>query len=315
MKELGDEMIKLHPKAFEYLIKSYYYVGGYSYEYFLETLGVLPLSCKFNLEEYKEKEREDLNEQTKNSPENLKEWESVVWSFKEKEGKLYKALYNYVKSLSNEDIYRLLLVLLPDTNFDKMVWDKWNSWGENVKDWHNNLIHYLEICGIKYDSEKRQLVSTEEDLDIKKIVARSDLIDIKFEDIFYRNLTQEINKCYKLGAYTASFTLSRKLIENLVIDILRRKFPQSQENLEIYYRSNEGRFHDLSVLLRNLEEKKKEFGIEEETIDEFFKLIKPFRPTANSNAHSIIVWGEKDSLDKLQIEKMAGLLLKISRNI
>ena len=307
-------MIKLHQKTFEYLIKSYYYVGDYSYEYFLETLEVLPLSTKFNLSELKEKEREGLNEQTKSSPEKLKEWESIIWSFKEKQGKLYDVLFNYIKYLNNEDIYGLLLVLLPDTNFNKMAWDKWNCWGENVKDWHDNLIHYLGVCGIKYDSEKRQLTSTEEELDIKKIIAKSDLIDIKFEDVFYRNLNQEINKCYKFGAYTASFILSRKLIENLIIDILRRKFPQSQNNLDIYYRINDGRFHDLTILLKHLDEKKEEFGIDKEAIEEFFKLIKPFRPTANSNAHSIIVWGEKEILDKLQIEKMAGLLIKVLRN-
>lgn len=308
-------MIKLHPKIFECLIKSYYYAGYYSYDYFLQTLEVLPLTNKFGLEQLKEQYRKKLKKETDGiTQKNLEEIESIQWSLKEKQGMLYESLYGYVKSSSNEDIYRLLLVLLPDTNFKKMVFDKWNCWGENVKDWHNNLIHYLEICGIKYDSEKRQLISSEEELDIKKIIAKSDLIDIKFEDVFYKNLNQEINKCYKFGAYTASFILSRKLIENLVIDILKKKFPQNQENLDIYYRTRDARFHDLTILLKNFEERKKEYGIDEQTIDEFFKLIKPFRNTANSNAHSIIVWGEKETLDKLQIEKMAGLLVKVLRN-
>ena len=68
-------------------------------------------------------------------------------------------------------------------------------------------------------------------------------------------------------------------------------------------------------MLQNLEDKKKDFGIDEEIIDEFFRLIKPFRPTANSNAHSIIICGDKDALDKLQVEKMAGLLVRIFRNL
>jgi len=308
-------MIKLHPKIFEYLIKSYYYVGSYSYEYLLETLEVLPLSKKFNLEEAKEKERKKENEEPKS---HLEEWESITWRFKEKQGKLYEAILECIKSLNNDDIYRLLLVILPDTNFEKMVHDGWNCWGENVEDWNKNLIHYLDICGIKYDSEKRQLISSE-GLDIQRILAKSDLISIKFEDIFYRNLNEEINKCYKMGAYTTAFILSRKLLENLVIDILRGKFPQSEENLKIYYRLNDhgkdGRFHDFMTLLRNLDNKKKEFGIDKEVIEEFLRLIKPFRPTANSNAHSIIIQGDKETLDKLQIENMAGLLVKILRNI
>jgi hypothetical protein len=309
-------LISIHPKIFEYLIKSYYYVGDYSYEYFLETLKVLPLSKKFNLEELKEIERDKLKKEFKDSKQHaLEEWESIVWSVKDKQGKIYNSLYNYIKSLNNQDIYSLLLAILPDSNFNKMDSDKWNCYGENVKDWHNNLIHYLDLCGIKYDPEKRQLISSNEDLDIKRIIANSDLIGIKFEDIFYRNLNQEINKCYKMGAYTSSFILSRKLIENLIIDILRKKFPQNKENLDIYYRPKDGRFHDLAILLKNLEDKKGEFGIDEESINEFFRLIKPFRTTANSNAHSIIIWGEKENLNKLQIEKMVGLLLKILRNI
>ncbi len=308
-------MNKLHPKIFEYLIKSYYYVGGYTYDHFLETLDTITLTHKFNLEEAKIKERESILKDIGSTQKPAEEWESIIWSTKEKQGKLYETLFNFVKSLSNEDVYKLLLVILPDSKFKEMSYNKWNCWGEDVKDWHENLIHYLEVCGIKFDSEKKQLISSEEELDIKKIIARSDLIDIKFEDIFYKNLNQEINKCYRFGAYTASFILSRKLIENLVIDILRKKYPPNSENIEIYYRTNEGRFQDLSILLKNFEEKKEDFGIDVESIDEFFRLIKPFRPTANSNAHSIIVWGEKESLDKLQIEKMAGLLIKVFRNI
>lgn len=306
-------MVKLHPKIFEYLIKSYYYVGYSSYEYLLETVNFLQFKNKFNLEELKERKR---SSSMGDLPiEKVNEIESITWSLKDRDGQVYNELFEYIKSLNDEDIYRLLLILFPDTRFKIMAKDNWNYYGEYVKDWHNNLLHYLEMCGIKYDFGKRRLISTEEDLDIKRIIAKSDLIDIKFEDIFYRNLNQEINKCYKLGAYTASFILSRKLIENLIIDILRKKFPQNEENVNIYYRTNDGRFHDLTILLKNFEQKKKGFGIDEETIDEFFRLIKPFRPTANSNAHSIIVWGEKDNLDKLQIEKMAGLLIKILRDI
>jgi len=309
-------MINLHPKVLEYLIKSYFYVGSYSYDYFLETLGVLPLSKKFDITEAKNRWRENEKKSAPNiTPEGLEQIESIVWSLKEKQGELYKELFSYIKSLNNEDIYRLLLVLLPDSSFDRMSRDKWNCWGENVKDWYNDLLHYLDVCGIKYDSEKRQLVSSQEGLDIKKIIARADLIDIKFEDIFYRNLATEINTCHKMAAYTAAFILSRKLIENLVIDILRKKFPVSETNLEIYYRPKEGRFHDLAVLLKNLEDRKEKFGIDESIIEEFFKLIKPFRSIANSNTHSIIIWGDKDSLEKLQIEKMVGLLLKIFTNI
>ncbi len=307
-------MSSMHPKVFEYLIKSYYYVGGFSYQYLLDTLRVIPLSKKFDLEELKEKERKRLNEE-KISAASIQETESIIWTLKEKEGKVYNCLYEFIKSLNTEDIYQLLLILLPDTNFKRMSRDNWNSHGEWVKDWQGNLFHYLSICGIEYDAEKRQLISKNEGLDIQKILTRSNLIDIKFEDFFYNKLTEEINKCYKLGAYTGSFVLARKLIENLLIDLLRRKYPPNIQNLEIYFRPKDNRFHDLTILLKNLEDRKEEFSIDKEIIEEFLTLIKQFRPKANDNTHSIIIWGEKDSLDKLQIERMAGLLTRLLNNI
>lgn len=307
------KMNKLHPKVLEYLIKSYYYVGFSSYEYLLETIKFFQFNKEFDIEKIKENERDESFKEL--SPEKVIQLESILWSLKDKEGKVYFEIIKYLKQLKEEEIYRLLLILFPDTRFKAMAYDSWNYYGEQVRDWHSNLIHYLELCGIQYDFDKKQLLSLNEELDIKTIVAKSNLIDIKFEDIFYKNLNQEINKCYKIGAYTAAFILARKLIENLIIDILKKKFPQSEENIPIYYRIDEKRFNDLTILLKNLEENKKMFGINEEIIDEFFKLIKPFRPNANSNAHSIIIWGEKENLEKLQVEKMVGLLLKILENI
>ncbi len=311
-------MVKIHPKVFEYLLKSYFYVGNSSYKYLLEILDFLSLSKKFNLEEYKEDERKDFDEKTKESPESIHELESIIWNLEDRQGKVYEFLFRYLKSLTEDDVYQLLMSLLPDTNFNRMAQDNWNYYGDYVKDWHGNLIYYLGLCGIKYDLGKKQLVSSKGDLNIKNIISKSDLIDIKFEDIFYKNLNQEINRCYKIGAYTASFILSRKLIENLIIDILRKKYPKNEENLKIYCRvenKKAKRFHDLAILLENLKKKKIEFGIDEEIIDEFFKFIKPFRPKANSSAHSIIIWGSKEDLDKLQIEKMIGLLIKVYKSL
>jgi len=44
-----------------------------------------------------------------------------------------------------------------------------------------------------------------------------------FSDEFYKILVQNINLAYRYGLYTAAMVLIRKILENLLIDILRKK--------------------------------------------------------------------------------------------
>jgi hypothetical protein len=70
--------------------------------------------------------------------------------------------------------------------------------------------------------------------------------------------------------FTSVVILSRKMIENLIIEILRKKYPQKVKgNLDIYYNKNERRFHDFTMLVKNLEVKKKDFGPDENTLSKF----------------------------------------------
>ncbi len=308
-------MVDVHPQIYNIILKCYYHLNGASYEYFLEILRIFPLSKKFDLEKAKEEYRKKIAKETRDDPEALKEFESSVWSLKEHWGKIYESLLNYLKSLPKEDIFRILSDLLGDSRLNQLEHDFWNYHGDYVKDWPKQLEHSLKICGITYDKEKREFITEDKKFDIQKAISTPDLIQIEFKNIFYRELKEEINKCYKLGAFTATFILSRKLIENLLIDVLRLKFPVNKGNLEIYYRTDKKRFNDFAVLLENLENKKNEFGIDKENIEEFLKLVKPFRPSANSNAHSLIIRGKKEEIDFYQIERMAGLLIRLKQNI
>jgi len=76
-------------------------------------------------------------------------------------------------------------------------------------------------------------------------------------DDFYKRLVDEINYLY-INQFPMSLSiLIRKLLENLIIDILRKKY--GTHDLQLYYDSSRGRFHDFSVLLKNLDSKKEEF--------------------------------------------------------
>jgi hypothetical protein len=133
-------------------------------------------------------------------------------------------------------------------------------------------------------------------------------------EIVYDQLKNEINKAYKFGLFTSAVILSRKIIEDLVIDILRSMFPESI-NLNIYYNIEENRFHDFSLLIKNLEKRKNEFPLDKENLTEFISLVKPFRPFANSNAHSIVKISDEKQLLAFQIPKMIALLSRLHSKV
>jgi hypothetical protein len=106
------------------------------------------------------------------------------------------------------------------------------------------------------------------------------------------------------------------MIQDLVYEILRLKYhANTQSNLEIYYSRNENRQHDFTLLIKNLEDKKDDYGIDKDIISEFVSLVKPFRPSSNSNAHSIIRFPDEQEIVSYKVPKMISLLLKLRDNL
>jgi len=103
---------------------------------------------------------------------------------------------------------------------------------------------------------------------------------------FYPELVDDINRCYSLGIYDATLVLTRKLLENLLIDILRDQY--GTDRIQLYYRPDNGRFQNFSTLIENFENNLTDFehlsgGLDRDFIDE----LNAFRQNANAEAHSI----------------------------
>jgi hypothetical protein len=226
-------------------------------------------------------------------------------------------LLSFLNSLSLEDGLIVVRDALEEDNIRQMDNDNWNYFGDFVKHWRGNIIRYLEQGGIKYDEANRTFyTSKNKPIVIGGSVSKPEFISSTFDDVFYNELKREINSSYRCRLFTATFVLSRKMIENLVIDVLRLKFPQNiGDNLTLYYRAKDGRFHDFTVLLKNLEEKIDDFGVDKCIIEEFMPLVKVFRPQSNSKAHSIIIVGEEKDLIDAKVERMVELLLKLKQNL
>ena len=144
----------------------------------------------------------------------------------------------------------------------------------------------------------------------------SNFIEIDFDDLFYNELRDEINKAYQMRLFTSVMLLSRKLFENLIIEILRMKYPPKYSgNLEIYYFERDQKFQNFTILLMNIEERKSDFTLDENIITEIISLIKPFRKKANSSAHSIIIVSNEKNISKHDIPRISSLLFKLYSNM
>jgi len=137
---------------------------------------------------------------------------------------------------------------------------------------------------------------------------------IRFEttDHFLRKHIEEINKAYTRHCYTCVFVLTRKILENLIIGILKGKFPTE---CQLYFDIPKARNHDFSVVLDNLYKKRNDFnpGIKE-VIERLQQKLKPFKNDANDKVHSLyhIVEGARE-IDDWNLDTIMELIKRITK--
>jgi len=135
-------------------------------------------------------------------------------------------------------------------------------------------------------------------------------------DPFYRDLIDLINKCYSYGIYPAVLIFSRKLLENLLVDILRRKY--GMRNVELFFDTKRRRFRSFNELLKNFEEKLNDFIPIIPHLDTgFIRKVNIFREAGNSSAHTLELSIQKDWLDEHRgdLEYIVKTLIRLFNNI
>ncbi|MFC6771821.1 hypothetical protein [Halorubrum pallidum] len=133
---------------------------------------------------------------------------------------------------------------------------------------------------------------------------------------FYPDLVEDINQCYSIGVHDATLVLTRKLLENLLIDILRKQY--GKQEIELYYLPENHRFQNFSTLINNFEDNLADFqhlsgGLDGDFIDE----LDSFRQNANAEAHSIetnITESEMEEYQK-QVRHASQILFKVRENL
>ena len=141
----------------------------------------------------------------------------------------------------------------------------------------------------------------------------------EFPDDFYRDLQSEINRAYNFGLFSVIPFLIRKFIENLIIDILRKKY--TGKEIDIYNDTSNGKCHNFSTIVSNFENKLDDFKILDKNLDsKFIKRINVYREKGNSSAHSISLKLTQAEIDEIKessddVEYILKLLIRVLKLI
>ena len=128
---------------------------------------------------------------------------------------------------------------------------------------------------------------------------------------FYRELIDLINKCYDYEIFSGVMVFSRKLLENLIIDILKN---YHGSDIDKYYIQTQGRFHDFRTVLNNFEEIIDDLKPIEPSLDKkIIKEIGQYKDTANRKTHSLVVKVSENEIEshRSNLNHLVKLLIKI----
>lgn len=111
--------------------------------------------------------------------------------------------------------------------------------------------------------------------------------------------------------------MCRKVIQNLIIGLLIKQFPaKTKKNRELYFDIDRGRFHDFSVILKNLYTKRKSFNpLAIKPIERLYSRVKPFVKDANDQTHSWFYMANKKELNDINIQEIIHLIESVDKTI
>lgn len=132
-------------------------------------------------------------------------------------------------------------------------------------------------------------------------------------DSFYPDLISEINACYQTSSYNATVVLSRKLLENILIDVLRARFGTGA-GMHLFFQKDRSQFDSFSTLIDNFKQEIEHFqalsdAADSDLIDDLHKV----RHRGNGGAHSLEKEITEQDVEKLGpiIEKTATILFDL----
>ena len=141
-------------------------------------------------------------------------------------------------------------------------------------------------------------------------------IELNENESFYSDLIEDINNSYMYGIYDGTLVLSRKLIESLLVDILRSEYGESNKTL--YFDPDNYQYQRLSKLIDNFDDNLNDFksyagGADDSLIAD----LEDIRSDANDSAHTLEtnISAKEIGEYSTKIERTAKKLFRIKSNI
>ncbi len=213
------------------------------------------------------------------------------------QNKSFSTYLNELNEMGDDfSIIKIINVILQNPSV-KSLYDKgemaWNFNFEFVNDHVDNLFKILKSEGYKIESLQVKI-----DDSIKKIAPPTfKFVENRFiRNKFYYDLVNDFNEIYRSGFFWLLPFILRKILENYLIDILRKKY--GMPNITLFYRKSQGRFEDFSKLISNFKTKINDFKPYSAQIKKIIPIIEDFRETGNSAVHSIDILITKESIDE-----------------
>jgi hypothetical protein len=180
------------------------------------------------------------------------------------------------------------------------------SWNSDF----NDLPRFCRGCGDPYPWVNPVRANEERD---------GKFIEIDDQDLngqFYPGLVYEINLCYRVKADEACVVLSRKLIENLLLDILMRRY--TTKKVDIFYDTEHRKHRGFGLLIEEFSERSEDFDqYTTASQDDIVDLMRDIKYSGDASAHSIEEEFTSDELEELSEKgtRAAELLFRLKREI
>lgn len=185
---------------------------------------------------------------------------------------------------------------------------------EEIQSIISKLEAYKNIFYEEVSSKKMK--NNSDNLNKKKVENEviPDYINFVTDDTFINKHLKEISKNYYYGCYNSALILSRKVLENLIIQILKNKYPNNtKEEKSLYYNTSKRRFQDYEFVLKNLYDKRNDFDIDKpKIIERLYQKCKIIKGDMNDNTHALYFFIESEKeFDDFNLQTIFDLITKL----
>lgn len=134
-------------------------------------------------------------------------------------------------------------------------------------------------------------------------------------DRFIERHIAEINGTYHANCCTATFILCRKVMENLIVQILKKKFPATKDRV-LYEDAASRRSLDFSVVLNHFYKSRTKFSISgASAIDRIKQKATPFKNDANDKAHSLFHLASRKEIEDANVQEIFDLITVVMKEV